>query len=83
MLGVLNPINGHDPKFASWSYPTKEGLFFFDYISAVGSKWKAPTEFGPDGQPNQIDKQVKGSVSMFINWNKPTVSAKRVNVEVE
>ena len=83
VLGVLNPINGHDPKFASWSYPTKEGLFFFDYISAVGSKWKAPTEFGPDGQPNQIDKQVKGSVSMFINWNKPTVSAKRVNVELE
>lgn len=83
VLGVLNPINGHDPKFASWSYPNIEGLFFFDYISAVGSKWKAATEFGPDAQPNLINEQVKGSVSMFINWNKPMVKAKRLDVEVE
>ncbi|APY11627.1 hypothetical protein BWZ22_10400 [Seonamhaeicola sp. S2-3] len=83
VLGVLNPVNGKGHKYANWSYPNKEGFFFFDYISAVGSKWKKATEFGPDAQPSVIDGQVKGSVSMFINWNKPTVKAKRVDFELE
>ncbi|MGQ1783623.1 glycoside hydrolase family 2 TIM barrel-domain containing protein [Saccharicrinis sp. GN24d3] len=83
ILGVLNPTNAKDPKQAQWTYPTREGFFFFDYISAVGSKWKKPTEFGPDAQPHMINQQVKGSVSMFINWNKPTVKAKRVDMELE
>lgn len=83
ILGVLNPINGLNPKFACWSYPKTEGFYFFDCISAVGSKWKAPTEFGPDAQPTKIDSQIKGSVSMYINWNKPMVKAKRTDVEIE
>lgn len=70
-------------KMAKWSYPTTEGFFFFDHISAVGSKRKAATEFGPDARPTQINAQIKGSVSMFFNWNKPIVKAKRVDVEIE
>ncbi len=83
ILGVLNPTNAKDAKRATWSYPKTEGLFFFDHISAVGSKWKAPTEFGPDAQASLIDGQITGSVSMYINWNKPTAKAKRVDVEIE
>ncbi len=82
-LGVLNPVNGFNHKFANWSYPKQEGFYFFDYISAVGSKWKAATEFGPDAQASQIDGQIAGSLSMYINWNRPTVKAKRLDVEVE
>ncbi|MRX64796.1 glycoside hydrolase family 2 protein [Maribacter luteus] len=83
ILGVLNPINAKDAKRAIWSYPKKEGLFFFDHISAVGSKWKPATEFGPDAQPNNIDGQIKGSVSMYINWNKTDIKAKRTDIELE
>ena len=82
-LGVLNPVNGYDPKMATWHYPKQEGFFFFDVISAVGSKWKPAKVFGPDAQPVLIDKQIKGSVSMFINWNKPDKQATRVHLEVE
>lgn len=56
---------------------------FFDHFSAVGSKWKAATEFASDAQPCEINRQTIGVVSMFINWNKPTVKAKRVDVEIE
>ena len=82
-LGVLNPINGYDPKKATWHYPEKEGFFFFNIISAVGSKWKPAKVFGPDAQPVLIDEQITGSVSMFINWNKPDKQATRVHLEVE
>lgn len=82
-LGVLNPVNAKDAKRAVWSYPKQEGIFFFDHISAVGSKWKAATEFGPDAQPAEINGQITGSVSMFLNWNKPTIKAKRVDIEIE
>lgn len=82
-LGVLNPVNGFDPKMATWHYPEKEGFFFFDHISAVGSKWKDARVFGPDAQPGEIDGQIKGSVSMFINWNRPTVKVQRTDVEIE
>ncbi|MEN8835472.1 MAG: glycoside hydrolase family 2 TIM barrel-domain containing protein [Polaribacter sp.] len=82
-LGVLKPINGFNPKKATWHYPEQEGFFFFDVISAVGSKWKSAKLFGPDAQPVLIDKQITGTVSMFVNWNKSDKKAKRVDVEVE
>ncbi|WP_158837349.1 glycoside hydrolase family 2 protein [Polaribacter sp. L3A8] len=82
-LGVLNPVNGKGAKKAAWQYPKEEGFFFFDYIDSVGSKWKAATEFGPDAQPHKINGQIKGAVSMYVNWNKPLVKAKRVDVEIE
>ncbi|WP_299430161.1 glycoside hydrolase family 2 TIM barrel-domain containing protein [uncultured Maribacter sp.] len=82
-LGVLNPVNGDNPKKATWYYPEQEGFFFFDVISAVGSKWKPAKVFGPDAQPVLIDKQITGTVSMFINWNKSDKKAKRVDLEVE
>ncbi len=82
-LGVLNPINGFNPKKATWHYPEQEGFFFFDVISAVGSKWKPAKVFGPDAQPVLIDKQITGAVSMFVNWNKNVKKLKRVNLEVE
>jgi len=82
-LGVLNPVNGNDPKKATWHYPKQEGFFFFDEISAVGSKWKPAKVFGPDAQPILIEKQIKGTVSMFINWNKPSLKAERTKLEIE
>lgn len=82
-LGVLNPVNGFDPKKATWHYPSQEGIFFFDHISAVGSKWKEATVFGSDAQPVQIDEQITGAVSMFINWNKPSLKSERVELEIE
>lgn len=83
ILGVLNPVNGAGPKKAVWHYPAQEGFFFFDCISSVGSKWKPAAEFGPDAQPSLIDRQMTGSLSLFINWNKPDQKAKRVDVEIE
>ncbi|GGZ25208.1 beta-galactosidase [Echinicola pacifica] len=82
-LGVLNPVNGPNHKFANGYYPKREGFFFFDFISPVGSKWKAASEFGPDAQPSWIKGQIKGSVSLFINWNRASEKAKRVDVEIE
>ncbi len=82
-LGVLNPVNGYDPKMAIWHYPEQEGFYFFDVISAVGSKWKDAKVFGPDAQPVLIDKQITGTVSMFIDWNKTVKKLERVNLEVE
>lgn len=82
-LGVLNPVNGFNPKKATWHYPENEGFFFFDVISAVGSKWKPAKVFGPDAQPVLIDNQITGTVSMFVNWNKTEKKLKRVNVEIE
>lgn len=52
-------------------------------ISAVGSKWKPAKVFGPDAQPVLVDKQITGTVSMFVNWNKSGKKAKRVDLEVE
>ena len=82
-LGVLNPINGFNPKKATWHYPIEEGFFFFDVISAVGSKWKPAKVFGPDAQPAYINKQITGTVSMFVNWNKSDKKAERIDLEVE
>lgn len=82
-LGVLNPVNGDTPRFATWHYPKQEGFYFFDVISAVGSKWKNAKVFGPDAQPVLIDKQIKGSVSMLIDWNRADKAVKRFDVEVE
>lgn len=82
-LGVLKPINAKDPKNSYWHYPEHEGFFLFDVISAVGSKWKKATVFGPDAQPQLINKQIVGSTSLLINWNKPDTKAKRIDVEIE
>lgn len=83
VLGILNPINGVDPKFATWHYPEKEGFYFFNAISAIGSKWKKPTEFGPDAQPNSISNSLKGSVSFFVNWNSPNRQTEIFDLEIE
>jgi hypothetical protein len=83
ILGVLNPINGISPRSSTWHYPEKEGLYFFNAISAVGSKWKNPIEFGPDAQPNIIDGSLLGSISLFINWNHPTTKTELYNIEIE
>ncbi|MDP5130753.1 MAG: hypothetical protein NWQ54_07700 [Paraglaciecola sp.] len=82
-LGVLNPINAKDPKNSIWHYPEQQGFYLFDAISAVGSKWKDMKVFGPDAQPTLFNKQVKGTTSLLINWNKPDAKAKRVDMELE
>jgi hypothetical protein len=83
VLGVLNPINGKAAKDAKWHYPEKEGFYFFNAISAVGSKWKKQTEFGPDAQPNIISNNLIGSVSLFINWNSLVTKNEYFKVEIE
>ncbi len=83
ILGVLNPVNGENAKFASWQYPFNEGFYFFNAMSAVGSKWKKPTEFGPDGQPTLINTALSGSVSLFVNWNTIENDNKTFKISIE
>jgi hypothetical protein len=82
-LGVLNPVNGENAKSATWAYPKKEGIYFFNAISAVGSKWKKPTEFGPDAQPTQINTPLSGSVSLFVNWNTAENDSQKFRITIE
>lgn len=83
ILGVLNPVNGFNPKFAQWHYPKVEGFYFFNAISAVGSKWKSPTTFGPDGQPTLVNRSLSGSISLFINWNHPLSKTELIPISIE
>ncbi|WP_288954876.1 glycoside hydrolase family 2 TIM barrel-domain containing protein [uncultured Polaribacter sp.] len=83
ILGVLNPINGENAKMASWKYPKKEGFYFFNAIPAVGSKWKRPTEFGPDAQPTKINTSLSGSVSLFVNWNNAKNDNRIFKISIE
>ena len=83
VLGVLNPVNGFNPQMATWKYPEQEGFYFFNAIPAVGSKWKKPTEFGPDAQPTQIKENQSGSISLFINWNNEKSDAKTFKISIE
>ncbi|WP_298338675.1 glycoside hydrolase family 2 TIM barrel-domain containing protein [uncultured Algibacter sp.] len=83
ILGVLNPINGENAKMADWEYPKKEGFYFFNAIPAVGSKWKKPTEFGPDAQPTKINTSLSGSVSLFVNWNNVKNNNKIFKISIE
>ncbi|WP_298878693.1 glycoside hydrolase family 2 TIM barrel-domain containing protein [uncultured Polaribacter sp.] len=83
ILGVLNPINGENARMASWKYPKKEGFYFFNVIPAVGSKWKKPTEFGPDAHPSLINKSLSGSVSFFVNWNNAKNDNKTFKISIE
>ncbi|WP_282135230.1 glycoside hydrolase family 2 TIM barrel-domain containing protein [Seonamhaeicola maritimus] len=83
ILGVLNPVNGKDSKMAAWEYPKKEGFYFFNGIPAVGSKWKKPTEFGPDAQPYIVKESQTGSVSLFINWNNVKSNNKTFKISIE
>jgi hypothetical protein len=83
VLGVLNPVNGFNPQMATWKYPEQEGFYFFNAIPAVGSKWKKPTEFGPDAQPEQIKESQPGSISFFINWNNEKSDYKTFKISIE
>jgi len=83
VLGVLNPINGDNPQMATWKYPEQEGFYFFNVIPAIGSKWKKPTEFGPDAQPDYIKDNQSGSISFFINWNNEKSDDKTFKISIE
>jgi hypothetical protein len=83
ILGVLNPVNGENAKMASWKYPKREGFYFFNAIPAVGSKWKRPTEFGPDAQPTKINRPLSGSVSLFVNWNTAENDNRAFKISIE
>jgi hypothetical protein len=69
-LGILNPVNGEDPKSATWHYPEKKGIYLFHCISAVGTKWKPAEEFGPSSQPTELDGILSGTVQFSFNWNQ-------------
>jgi hypothetical protein len=83
ILGVLNPVNGEDPKNAVWHYPAQEGLYLFHAISAVGAKWKLAEEFGPDSQPTEISETLTGSVRMLFDWNTMDTQTKKFKLEIE
>lgn len=83
VLGVLNPVNGFNSKRATWEYPKQEGFYFFNAIPAVGSKWKKPTEFGPDAQPAYLKENQSGSISLFINWNNDNSENKSFKISIE
>ncbi|MDA3824072.1 MAG: hypothetical protein PF450_15865, partial [Bacteroidales bacterium] len=82
-LGVLNPLNGIDPKRAVWHYPSKEGLYFFNHISSVGSKWKDPSDFGPLAQPSDISGTLKGSVLLNFSWNQQGIETDENRLHIE
>lgn len=82
-LGVLNPVNGNDPKYAKWKYPTEEGIYFFNHISPVGSKWKDPDEFGPSAQKSVIDEQCSGSILLNFTWNRKNIVFTKEKLEIE
>ncbi|VGO18856.1 glycoside hydrolase family 2 TIM barrel-domain containing protein [Pontiella sulfatireligans] len=62
-LGVLRPKNSDIAVHALWSYPKTGGLYVFDIISPVGSKWRPAKEFGPKANPlTAFEGPLKGSV---------------------
>ncbi len=83
ILGVLNPVNGKEPKSAIWHYPEREGIYVFNYISPIGAKWREAKDFGPSGQPNLISKSCKGSVNLYFDWNTADVATQKFKIEIE
>ena len=83
VLGVSNPRNGEDPKFATWQYPRQEGIYVFNYISPVGAKWRQAEEFGPSSQLNFIDGTCRGTINLYFDWNKADKGMQEFQVEIE
>ncbi len=83
VLGVSTPVNGKDPKFATWQYPEEEGIYIFNYISPVGAKWRGAREFGPSGQLNRIDGTCTGSINLYFDWNQADLTTEKFEVEIE
>mgnify|MGYP006290430553 CR=1 FL=1 len=82
-LGMLNPVNGDDPKRAKWEYPSEEGIYFFHHISPVGSKWKNPAKFGPSAQQSVIAEPCSGSILFNFSWNREQTASGKEKVEIE
>lgn len=81
-LGIGIPKNGIKPVEARWFYPEKEGIYFFNYISTVGSKWKKSFLLGPSGNYNYIAKPCTGSVNVRLNYTNSVVKSRfRISLE--
>lgn len=81
-LGVLNPKNGIDPRYATWHYPAKQGIYLFDAIPAVGAKWKRPEEHGPQSQPAEIGGTIRGTVQFNFSWNCPAPGSSSLDLGI-
>lgn len=71
-VGILRPGNkeilpgqtddNHGPVMAVWDYPAEGGLFFFHKVPAVGTKFRKPSELGPQSQPEVLSEPIRGRV---------------------
>jgi hypothetical protein len=76
-VGVLRPDNlkdagvkGDTPlgsRKANWDYPENGGLFLFHKVPAVGTKFKAAADLGPQSQPQRLDESISGRVGFIVN----------------
>ncbi|MCM5664040.1 glycoside hydrolase family 2 protein [Galbibacter mesophilus] len=81
-LGLLKPNAGKDPKNAAIFYPDQSGIYFFNYISPIGEKWKIPQDIGPAAQLNEINKPLSGTV-YFNFYGGIGSEIKFENIEIE
>jgi hypothetical protein len=76
-IGILRPANEPDvrrtkggsggPIRATWAYPESGGLFLFHKVPAVGTKFKAAADLGPQSQPQRLDESISGRVGFIVN----------------
>jgi hypothetical protein len=73
---VLRPANEPDVRRtkggsggprATWAYPESGGLFLFHKVPAVGTKFKAAADLGPQSQPQRLDESISGRVGFIVN----------------
>ncbi|MBK0384063.1 hypothetical protein I5M32_13925 [Pedobacter sp. SD-b] len=81
-LGLLKPNEGKQPENAAIHYPKNSGVYFFNYLTPIGEKWKTPEEIGPAGQLNQINQDLKGTVYLNFYGDKGN-AINGYNVEIE
>ena len=82
-LGVSVPVNGKEPKSATWHYPEQAGIYVFNYISPVGAKWRDAVAFGPSGQPNSIRETCQGTIRLYFDWNRADQDMQKFKEEIE
>lgn len=81
-LGILKPNSGKEPKNAVIHYPTEDGIYFFNYISPIGEKWKIPQDLGPDGQLNTVEGMLSGTVYFKLNSTlTPFEQSSKIEIE--
>lgn len=82
-LGILNPANGLEPVNAIWHYPSIQGIFFFNCISSVGTKWKPGSDFGSSSKPEKLSGRFDGRIQLNFMWNQNGNDSRGNDLEIE